>query len=440
MIPVPTRRVAIVAAAAAVVVGAWPGGSAPSLLVVNAVILVSFLIDAATAPTPGQVDVERQIPSVIPLGGEAEVVWTVRNSGARRLTIHLADSLAPSLGASTRKVRLVVPGDPRTTMAATARAALRPTRRGRFDLNRITVRTEGRLGLGARQGEVERRGAIRVYPPFDSRDEAELRINKGRLLEVGLRSAVGRGGGTEFEALREYTADDEFRRVDWSATARAGRPIVRTYRAERNQSVLLLLDTGRTMAGRVGGSPRLEHAMDAVMMLTAVCSRLGDRVGLMAFDRETRAAVPPRSGRAQLGLVTEAMYELEPRLVESDYAAAFVDMLSRYRRRSLVVILTELNEQAVAESLLPALPRVARDHLVVTASVQDPQVAEWASRTPSDIGAGYRRAAAIASLEERRRITARLRGIGVTVVDEQPGKLAPVLADAYLKVKATGRL
>ena len=149
---------------------------------------------------------------------------------------------------------------------------------------------------------------LRVYPPFRSRDEAELRINKARILEVGLRSAQGLGGGTEFDQLREYTVDDEFRRIDWAATARAGKAIVRTYRAERNQTVISLLDNGRVMAGRVDDVPRVEHAMDAVMMLTAVATRLGDRAGLVVFDREVRAVVPPAHGRDQLGRVTEAMY------------------------------------------------------------------------------------------------------------------------------------
>jgi uncharacterized protein (DUF58 family) len=219
-----------------------------------------------------------------------------------------------------------------------------------------------------------------------------------------------------------------------------GKPIVRTYRAERNQTVLVLLDCGRVMAGRVDDVPRVEHAMDAVMMLTAVATRLGDRAGLVAFDREVRAVVAPAHGRSQLNRVTEAMYLLEPQLVESDYEGAFVETLVRYRRRALLVVLTELAEQAIADTLLPALPLVARDHLVVVASVQDPAVVAMASSSPADASEAYAKAAALASLEERRRMVARLRGLGITVVDAPPGRLAPALADAYLRVKATGRL
>src|SRR6266511_1638666 len=163
------------------------------------------------------------------------------------LAARLADELAPSLRAATRRARVVlVPGG-----RASAATSIRPERRGRFTPGEMVVRVDGPLGLVARQGRRRLEGVLRVYPPFHSRDEAELRINKARILEVGLRSAQGRGGGTEFDSLREYGVDDEFRRMDWAATARANKPIVRTYRAERNQTVLLLLDAGRTMAGLV---------------------------------------------------------------------------------------------------------------------------------------------------------------------------------------------
>jgi len=323
---------------------------------------------------------------------------------------------------------------------ARAATAIHPRRRGRFSPTEMVVRVEGPIGLVTRQGRRRVPGVLRVYPPFHSRDEAELRINKARILEVGLRSAQGRGGGTEFDSLREYAVDDEFRRIDWAATARAGKTIVRTYRAERNQTVLLLLDSGRTTAGLVGGVPRLDHAMDAVMMLTAVATRLGDRAGMVAFDSEVRAVVGAGHARDQLSRVTEAMYALEPRLVESDYRGAFATTLSRFRRRTMLVVLTELAEQAVLQSLLPALPLIARDHLVVVASVTDPEISEWATATPLEPGAAYRKAAATAALADRRRVVARLRGLGAVVVDAPPGRLAPDLADAYLKVKATGRL
>ncbi|MCU1460816.1 MAG: hypothetical protein JWO37_891 [Acidimicrobiales bacterium] len=434
--PVPTRRLAVIAAVVSLLVLAAPGWPGWMLVVVDGLVLVAAAVDAARAPAPDAVPVERETPGVVPLGREARVTWRVGNPTDHAVRVRLADQLAPSLRATTRRVAVLVPA----RGSATAATSIRPARRGRFDMNELTVRVDGPLRLAARQARRRLPATIRVYPPFTSRNEAELRIDKARILEVGLRSARGHGGATEFDQLREYRVDDESRRIDWAATARAGKAIVRTYRAERNQTVLLLLDAGRMMAGRVADVPRLDHAMDAVMMLTAVATRLGDRAGLVAFDQQVRAIVPPGHAPDQLGRVTEAMYSLEPQLVESDYRGAFGQTLTRFRRRALLVVFTELAEQAMAETLLPALPMVARDNLVIIASVRDPQVLAWSRAVPRDATEAYRRAAAAAALEERRRTIARLRGLGATVVDAPPGELAPQLADAYLRVKATGRL
>jgi uncharacterized protein (DUF58 family) len=444
--PVPTWRLVAAAAVGSLVVLLLPVRPPLGLWVVDGVLLLAAVADWLLAVRPGDLRVERDLPGIVPLGHEAQITWRISHRpgrgsrdpvlGGRGLRVRVADELAPSLGAVTRRVRVVVPARGRAVAAAT----VRPGRRGRFEPAEVVVRVEGPLGLVGRQGRRRVPGVLRVYPPFDSRDEAELRVNKARILEVGLRSAQGRGGGTEFDSLREYGVDDEFRRIDWAATARSGKPIVRTYRAERNQTVLLLLDSGRTMAGRVADVPRLDHAMDAVMMLTSLATRLGDRAGLVAFDREVRAVVGPGHTRDQLSRVTEAMYRLQPLLVESDYRGAFAETLARFRRRAMLVVLTELAEQAVPETLLPALPLIARDHLVVVASVADPEVRGWAAATPVEPAAAYRKAAAVAALADRRRTVARLRGLGAVVVDAPPGRLAPDLADAYLRVKATGRL
>ena len=434
--PAPTRRLALLAAALSAAMLVLPLRLPLGLVVVDGLLLLLAVVDWRLAPPPSSLEVERELPAVLPLGGAGRVTWRVSSPHRRALVVGLADDLAPSLAAGTRRAHLSVPAGG----VASAGTTIRPTRRGRFEPSAVTLRVEGPLGLAARQTAVRVPAVLRVHPRYRSKEQAELRIERARILEVGLRSAKGRGSGTEFEALRDYSVDDETRRIDWAATARTGRPIVRTYRAERNQTVLCLLDLGRTMAARVEDVPRVEHAMDAVMMLTHVAGRLGDRVGLLAFDAEVRAVVPPRGGPHQLRRVTEAMYDLEPVLVESDHRLAFGTALGRFRRRSLVVLSTELAEQALDETLLPALPLLLRDHLVVIASVVDPAVATWASAPPADAGAAYRRAAAITALEERRRVVARLRGMGATVVDAAPGDLAPRLTDTYLKVKATGTL
>jgi uncharacterized protein (DUF58 family) len=439
----PTRRLAIVAAVLAVVLLAYPGSQvdvAVTVLALAAALVLLALVDAAVGTSPRQLLVGRTHPPVVVAGREATVTWELRSESRRTLRVSLADDLAPSLRARVRRLVAKVPPGGSVRVSTT----IRPLRRGSFPLEHLTVRIEGRLGLGARQRRVPVRSTLRVHPPFRSREEAELKIRRARILEVGMRSARGLGGGTEFEQLREYGPDDEFRRIDWTATARTGRTIVRTYRAERNQSVLVLLDNGRTMAGRVAGVPRVEHAMDAAMMLTTVATRLGDRCGLVAFDRVVRAVVPPARRTDQVSRVTEAMYTLEPELAESDYSSAFAEVVARFRRRAMLVLLTDLVDHAVEDSLLPALPLITRTHLVVIGGVRDPQVEAWARGEALDDddpeAAAYRQAAAIGVLAQRRRTVARLRGMGATVIDAAPGRLAPELADAYLLAKSTGRL
>ncbi len=404
--------------------------------VVNLGLLAVVLVDVALAVDPTRLEITRTVPPVLVLRSTGDLTWAVRNPGDHTVRVALADDLAPSLRASSRRLRGAVPAG--ATLRSTV--TLRPSRRGRFEIRSLVVRVEGPLGVGARQRRLDRPDLLRVHPAFPSREEAELRINKARILEVGLRSAKGRGGGTEFDQLREYGVDDEVRRIDWAATARAGKAMVRTYRAERNQNVLLLLDNGRVMAGQVADVPRVEHAMDALMCLTTVATRLGDRCGLVAFDRSVRVVLPARAGRDQLGRVSEAMFDLEPALAESDYRGAFSQVLARFRRRALIVLFTDLVEQAVGESLLPAMPLLVRHHIVLIAAVRDPDIVRWATQPAHGSGGAYRSAAATMALAERDRAAARLRGMGAVVIDAPPDLLAPRLADAYLELKARGDL
>jgi uncharacterized protein (DUF58 family) len=201
-----------------------------------------------------------------------------------------------------------------------------------------------------------------------------------------------------------------------------------------------MVDTGRTMAGRIGDVPRLDFALDAAMALTMVATRLGDRAGLVAFDESVRAVVPPRGRRDQLSVVSETLADTGPRLVEADYTAAFVTTLSRFRRRALLVVLTELSPGSVEQTLLPALALVARDHEVVVAGVDDPAVARWATGEPDEAATAFRAAAAADELAQRRELSRKLAVAGARVVDAAPGELAGTLVDAYLRLKSSGRL
>lgn len=436
--PIPTARFAALIAVTGLALFAWPGRSWLVLLVVEAALLLLFIADAIVCTSPRLIGVTREAPESVTLGETASIAWVVENRSRRTSAVTVTDALWPSLQFGQRRVDATLPGRGRKRV----RTDLRPSRRGRFPLNDVTVRVVGPLRLACRQATRSVPGGIRVMPAYPSRDEVQRRLRIPRVLETGSRTIRARGAGTEFDQLRDYRPDDESRRIDWASTVRLQRPIVRQFRAERDQNVVVLLDNGRVMAGTVGEVARVEHAMDAAMALTQTATRIGDRVGLVTFDSQVRSIVVPSNGSTQLARIAEAMFMLEPELVESAYLAAFSVAAQRFRRRSLYVVLTDLVEATVDQALLPALPILTRTHLVVVAAVQDPTVAAWARAGdrhdwPSE---AYRQAAAVGALDRRATAVARLRAAGAVVVDSTPGRLGIELVDTYLELKASARL
>lgn len=448
--PLFTPRLAIAALVAAVAMGflppSWPGvpdqlpvgpWDIPGPVVVVVVVLLALgVLDALLAGNPDEIEIEREHPPSIALAVPGKISWRLRNPSAIRRSVAFADQLAPSLRADARGAQLTLPGRGEGTVTT----AFHPARRGEFEINELAVRVEGPLGLGMRQRTRTVPGRLRVLPAFRSRDAAELRLTRNRIQELGLRTTKGVGSGTEFDQLRDYNPDDDFRRIDWSATARADRPIVRTYRTEKNQRVICLLDNGRTMAARVDDVPRVEHAMDAALTLATVTTGLGDKFGLVAFDRDVETVLNPSAQRMQVRRVAKAMYRLVPRLVESNYERAFATTVARFRRRAMLVILTDLSPQSIELSLLPALNLVARTHLILVGAVRDPEVVAWAQAAPDDADEAHRKAAAITALSGRERAMGLLRERGVVVVDVPPNTLGTELADRYLEFKSAGRL
>ena len=399
------------------------------------IVLLVLLIDWFLSVPPSKIGLSRKLPNSITLDRSGTMSWLVHNASDRTTSVGFSDGIAPSLSPKDRRAQLRLSAG----LTATVETELMPMRRGRFEIAEFVIRTLGPLGFSGRQQTRWVPTELRVFPRFPSRAEAELRVRRSRL-ELGTRSARRRGGGSEFEQLRDFTIDDEFRRIDWSATARANRMIVRTFRTERNQTVINVLDNGRLMAGQVADVPRAEHAMDAIMALTTVSTGLGDRTGLLVFDTDVRVSVAASARSTQLNRVINAMFDIEPELAESDYRGAFTETLLRFSRRTMLVIHTELVEQTMGEFLLPALPLLTKSHIVVVASVRDPEVERWATESPVTAEQAHRHAAARASIIERQRAIASLRHAGATVIDAVPGKLAARLMDHYLDVKAKGRL
>lgn len=431
-----TRWLPVVVVIASALVAVLPGPGWADLLLVNALVLAALGVDVWLAPATTGLQVSRTVPSVVSLDRPGTAQIRLHNPATRRVRVATREGAGPSAGVHPGRQALEV--DPKSWVELEEEIA--PTRRGLIPIGPLTVRTAGPLGLGGRQQTLPVMDEVKCYPALPGRRQVELRLDRARMLQSGERSSALRGGGGEFDALREYHPDDEFRRINWRATARAPKPISNTYREERNQQVLLLVDTSRTMAGTVAGAPRFEHALDAGIALAELAGRVGDHVGMTAFAGDVRVTVGPRSGRTQARRILDVLFNVHPTLDAPNYPRAFGLLLARYRRRALLVLLTELADPAAMEGLFLALPMLLARHLVVVAAVTDPAVEAEATSVPGSSEEAYAKAAAAGALAARAESTARLGALGVTVVDRPPGELAGALADQYLTIKSRGRL
>ena len=418
----------------------WP---AIAFAILLGVLAAAVALDTALAANTRRLHFTRSGDTAARLGQPVDAVLVAEHPGPRRLTGVVRDAWAPSARAEPRMHTVNIAAGQRVRVVTT----LRPVRRGDQESALVTARSIGPLGLAGRQSSHRVPWQIRILPPFLSRKHLPSRLAKLRELE-GNTPVLIRGQGTEFDSLREYVIGDDVRSIDWRATARRADVVVRTWRPERDRRVVIVLDTGRTSAGRVGvdptaidpsGWPRLDWSMDAALLLAALASRAGDHVDFLAHDRVTRAGLFNATRTELLAQLVAVMAPLQPALVESDARAMVAAVQRRVRRRALVVLLTDLNASALDEGLMSVLPQLSAKHQVLLAAVADPRVERLAAGR-ADAAEVYDAAAAERARNDRRSIASRLRHAGVDVVDAPPEELAPALADHYLAMKATGRL
>ncbi len=397
------------------------------------VVLVTGL-DVLLAPSPRGITVERLPIDRVRAGQESASTLAVGNDGRRRTTLLVRDAWQPTAGVTGNRHRLrLSPGD-----RSLVTSSLRPTRRGELHALGVTVRTLGPLGLAARQTTREVVGRVRSVPPFESRKHLPSRL--ARLRDLDGRSAVRvRGQGTEFDSLREYVRGDDVRSIDWRASARNRTVVVRTWQPERDRRVVLVLDTSRVSAGRVDDVPRLDSAMEAALLLTALAVRAGDRVDVVAGDRRVRTRLRLAGARDATNRLEDALATLQPEIAEADWTALASAVQATGRQRALVCLLSPLEPSAVEEGLLPVLPVLVRHHRVVLASVRDPEL-ERMARSRDGLDEVYAAAAAEQTLARRRRTADLLATLGVDVIDVPAEALPPALADHYLALKARGLL
>ena len=408
MSPRPRAALALAAVAATALV-------LPPPLVVTAVLAVAaaVVVDALAARRPPRV--ERRAPTILARGVPAPFVLAVE----RGRNVRVRQPVPPDLALDPQEA------DGNLTATLVGR------RRGRHALPAPAARVDGPLGLGCWYHRPGEEGEVLVYPDLPGARRLASAVRQGHFREEG-RTRGPLGLGTEFESVRQYLPDDDVRQINWRATQRLGRPMSNQYRVERDRDVICVVDCGRLMAAPLGDRTRLDAALDAAVAVAAVADELGDRCGAIAFDADVRRALPPRR-RGSKALV-EALFDAEPRAVDSDYERAFAVLGEA--KRAFALVLTDLLDEAAARPLVDALPVLARRHVVAVASAADPDLDAVLTREPERPLDVYRTAVALDVLAARERAAARLRHAAAEVVEAAPAALPAACVRAYLRAKA----
>lgn len=407
-------------------------------LAADALVLAAAVADAVLAPGPDRLRIDRDVPDRLGLGEIAAVEIGVTNGSARPVRVRITDDLPPALvrgdGEDGAVLECRVPGGGSRSVSYDVRGE----ERGTAVVGDVHVRALGPLGLVWRQWRVARADEVQVRPGVLEVERYRLLALRHRLHEMGVHRAAVRGEGRSFESLREYVRGDDPRKIDWKATARHGQVIVREYEAERSQSVLLAIDAGRLMSERSEGRERLDHALSAALLLTEVATSQGDRVGALVFADGIQHFVPP--ARRQRSRLADAFAETETRVVEPDYPSAFEYLARRLRRRSLLVLFTDVVDVDTSDPLLTHLAAARRRHVPLAVTLRNPELEALAESPADDDPDVFRRAAAEELIQARARALASMRRAGVLVADTRPEDAAPEVVNRYLEVKRKGLL
>ena len=433
-----TARFLWVLAAIALLLALSPGLPlfTPLAIMIAAALLVATVADAILGPPPRDLGIERTPPEHFALAVPATLSYTVENRSRVAVRVAIVETPVQTLRYDVDEIAGEVPAQSRATIVR----PVTPVTRGAADLQSLYVWYENPLGLLRRRRQVVAPQPIRVYPDLSAVERYGALHVRNRTIEAGLRRIQLRGIGTEFESLREWSDGDAFRTIDWKATARRGKLMVAQHEVERSQSVVLLLDCGRLMTARIEGRRKLDYAVTAALSLATIAGLASDRVGLVAFAREIIAAAAPRSTRSSIARLSEALYDLEPRFEEANYARAFGYLRHHLHKRSLIVFLTDVIDPLAQAAAMAEVASLAKHHLLVCVFMNDAAVSDALAREPHTVRDAYRANVAQGLANERRTAKAILERTGVLVVDVPAKQLSTALIDEYLRVKRRGLL
>ena len=413
---------------------AYPDLFLPGIAVL-ALAALAVLIDSRRAPGRDRLSVTREHDEILSIGRPNPV--TVRIGvrpghggvlrSVRPIPAEVRDEHPPRLLAEGAAGRLALPG--------TLRYTLTPAGRGEERFGATVIRCPGPWRLGLRQSSVGEGGTVRIDADLAAIRVYEALARRGQLAELGVRTQRRPGDGTEFERIREAVPDDPQRRINWKATARTGRLMATELIPERAQPVIICLDHGRLMGVGAGALTKLDHAINAALLLIHVALATGDRVGLFAFADQVTVTLPARPGRLQMRRFLDAVRPLRAGDVEADYDEALAQLSRWQRRRALVVIFTDVLDPDQGQALVRQCARLRRQHLPLVITVRDPALEDTARARPVDAPSTYARAVATRLVADREQTLELLRRSGVESLDADARTLSPRLVNRYLELK-----
>jgi uncharacterized protein (DUF58 family) len=400
-------------------------------IVYNAGLFVIATRDLGLLPARRGYAVHRVMPEPFSLGEPEDVTVIVQNPRAAGLWARVADHAPDTLRPTPREVS----GQFDSDGVLQVRYRTYSPKRGAYRFGSVDLQVWRERGWWRRQVRLPDPQDVAVFPNVVAIKRIQLSLRRGLRAMAGMRRARPPGASTAFAGLRDYVRGDDVRRVSWTATARRDRPVVVEVEAERGQQVIIALDCGRLMTAPAGDLDKLDHAVNAALMLAWVAQAYGDRVGLMTFDDRVTGFIKPERGSLQLRRITEALYAIKPDYVEPDFGHAMTHLALRVGRRSMVVILTDVQDPEASRELVAHALRLAGRHLVLIVAMSDPAVLSARDGPIVNTSRAYEWAAAEDFVASRRESFELLRRGGVLGLDVVAGRLSPALVERYLELK-----
>ena len=405
----------------------------PAIVALDAIVVLVAVVDLATLLGARRFAVERRCGPVGSLGEPFAVELIVENQGKAPRRLRVRDDVPSTMRAEPGEFLVQVARRGRMLLAY----QVTPQRRGTYAFDRVDALIPSRLGFWERSVRWPVRSVVKVYPDIRQIGRYTLLARRDKLSSLGLRRSRRLGTDNEFERLREYIEGDEPKHIDWKATARRSKLTVRAHQANQSQRIIFLIDCGRLMGGDAGdGLSPLDHAFNAMLLLAHVALLQGDQVGLLAYSDRVRAYVPPSGGPKRINRLVHAVHDIFPELVESRHDRAFVELEKRCRKRSLVVLMTDVFDDVNARQVHDHLANVVGRHLPLGVFLRNRDLFALADNAP-DAGPGlYAGAVAASMLTWRDRAIANLRNQGALTLDAFPDELTAPLINQYLQIKA----